>query len=81
VLNARTQQLAGLGAFAVSLGILGAYALLAYIATPKGTAGIDRANAAIVYISAGMVVLALVAVHVVLGRQLLNASRRGATRA
>ena len=81
MLNPRFQQLAGLGAFAVAFGILAVYALLAYIATPTGTAGIDWANAAIVYISAGMVVLALIAVHVVLGRQLLNAARSGSPRA
>ena len=75
MLNARMQRLAGLGAFAVALGILGVYALLAYISSPTGTAGIDGANAAIVYISAGLVVLALIAVHVVLGRQLLVGAR------
>ena len=78
MLNARLQQLAGLGAFAVCLGILGAYALIAYISTPKGSAGIDGAHAAIVYLGVGMVALALVAVHVVLGRQLL-AGAKGAT--
>ena len=78
MLNARAQQLAGLGAFAVCLGILGVYALVAFISTPSGTGGIDWTHAAIVYIGVGMVVLALVAVHVVLGRQLL-AGAKGAT--
>jgi len=81
VLNARTQRLAGLGAFAVAAGLFGVYGLLAYIATPSGTGGIDRANASIVYISAGLVILALVAVHVVLGLQLVRAGGRGAQRA
>lgn len=81
MLNARTQRLAGLGAFAAAAGLVAAYALLAYLAAPGGMAGIDRANAAIVYISAGLVVAALVGVHVVLGRQLLRAAGGGATRA
>lgn len=69
------QQLAGLGAFAVCLGILGVYGLLAYISTPSATGGIDWTHAAIAYIGVGMVILALIAVHVVLGRQLLAAAK------
>ena len=71
----RVQQLAGLGAFGVWVGILGVYALLAYFSTPRDTSGIDRAHAMIVYISAGLVALAAIAVHVVLGRQLLASAR------
>jgi hypothetical protein len=78
VLNPRFQKLAGLGAFSVCLGLLAVYGLIAYISTPAGTGGIDWAHASIVYIGVGMVILALIAVHVVLGRQLL-AGARGAT--
>ena len=78
MMNPRVQQLAGRGAFAVCLGIVAVYALLAFISTPRGAGGIDSAHAAIVYIGVGMVVLALIAVHVVLGRQLLAAARQSA---
>jgi type IV secretory pathway VirB3-like protein len=75
-MHPRAQQLGGLGAFGACFAFLGLYALLAFIATPRGTAGIDWANATIVYISVGMVVLALIAVHLVLGRQLLVAAKQ-----
>lgn len=81
MLNARTQQLAGLGALAVAAGLLGVYALIAYIAAPIGSNGIDRTNATIVWISVGLVIVALIAVHVALGRQLLRAAGSRATRA
>ena len=71
----RFQQLAGLGAFAVCFGILAVYALLSFISTPRGAGGIDRAHATIVYIGVGLVALAAIAVHVVLGRQLLAAAK------
>lgn len=77
MLNARAQQLAGLGAFAVAAGIFAVYAFIAYISTPHNSGGIDRTHAVIVYISVGMAVIALIAVHVVLGRQLLRAARDG----
>ena len=74
-MNPRVLQFAGLGAYGVCLGILALYGLVAYISTPKQTGGIDAAHASIVYIGVGLVVLALIAVHVVLGRQLLSAAR------
>ena len=74
-MNSRFQKLAALGAFGVCLGILALYALVAYISTPKNTGGIDSAHAAVVYIGVGMVVVALIAVHMVLARQLLGAAR------
>lgn len=80
MLNPRFQKLAGLGALSVCLGLLAVYGLLAFISTPRGTGGIDWAHATIVYIGVGMVILALVAVHIVLGRQLLAGSRGAAPR-
>lgn len=71
----RVQQFAGLGAFGVCAGLLALYALVAYISTPRHTAGMNSATAAVVYISVGLVVIALIAVHVALGRQLLAAAR------
>ena len=73
--NPRFQRLAGFGALGVAVPLLALYALLAYISTPSATGGIDWTNATIVYIGVGMVVLALIAVHVVLGRQLLAGAR------
>lgn len=78
MLNPRFQKLAGLGALSVCLGLVAVYGLIAFISTPRATGGIDWAHATIVYIGVGLVILALIAVHVVLGRQLL-AGARGAT--
>lgn len=65
-------KLAGLGAFAAAGGILLVYLALVYITIPRPqTAGIDWTSAAVTWISVGLVVLALVAVHVVFGRILL----------
>ena len=78
--NPRIQRLAGLGALSVAAPVLALYALVAYVSTPKPTGGIDWTNAAIVYIGVGLVVLAVIAVHLVLGRQLLVGARDQARR-
>ena len=78
--NPRIQRLAGLGALSVAVPILALYALIAYISTPEPTGGIDWTNATIVYIGVGLVALAVIAVHLVLGRQLLVGARDQANR-
>jgi hypothetical protein len=65
-------RLAGLGAFGACAGLLGLYLLLVFVTRPTSTAGIDLVNAMVVWISLGGLFLALIALHVAIGRQLLR---------
>jgi len=68
-------MLAGLGAFGACAGLLGLYGLLVYITRPSPHGGIDPINAIVVWISVGGLILALIAIHVVIGKQLLRLAR------
>ncbi len=67
-------RLAGLGAFAVSGALIVAFALFCWFVAPRGV-GIDGIESAVAQIAVGVILLALVAVHVVFGRILLNGMR------
>lgn len=71
----RIAKLAGLGAFAAGLGILGAYLLFLYGTRPSASAGMDPTLRFIAWFSVAGVILALVGVHVLFGRQLIAVSR------
>ena len=68
-------KLAGLGAFAACAGLGALYGALVYITRPVSRGGIDTINAAVAWISLAGVILALVAVHIVIGKQLLALAR------
>ena len=68
-------RLAGLGAFGACAGLLALYLLLVFVTRPARTGGIDIVNAAVAWIALGGLFLALIAVHVVIGRQLLRLSQ------
>jgi hypothetical protein len=71
-------RLAGLGAFAVAGAILLALALAIFgtrANQPGQTGGIDDVNTMITWIAFTVIALALIAVHVVMARQLLAESR------
>ena len=71
-------KLAGLGALAAAGGILAFYALIVYMSMPRPkTGGIDVTNAWLTWISVGSIVLALVILHVIYGRILLQEAREG----
>ena len=71
----RTAKLAAVGAFgAVGLFVL-IYAVIAVAAAPRRTGGIDWTEAMVTWISVGLAVLALIAVHVVLARGLFAIAR------
>jgi hypothetical protein len=55
--------------------LVGLFLLLAFVARPTLTGGIDRINAIVVWIALGGLFLALIAVHVVIGRQLLRLAK------
>ena len=71
----RYAKLAGLGAFGAIAMFVALYALIAFASMPRDTGGIDRIHAVVTWISVGLVILALAALHVVLGRQLLDLSK------
>ncbi|MDB4905639.1 MAG: hypothetical protein JWO05_423 [Gemmatimonadetes bacterium] len=64
-------RLAGLGAFGATAGLAGLFALIAWLAMPSARGGIDLTNAIVAWIAVGGLFLALILLHVYLGRQLL----------
>ena len=73
----RFARLAAYGAFGAVIVFLGIFALIALAALPRRTGGIDGIEAAVTWISVGWAVLALVGVHVVIARGLLDIARGG----
>ena len=71
----RIAKLAGLGAFGACGGLLLLYAGLIYVSRPMFRGGIDSINAVVAWIAVGGLILALIAAHVVIGRQLLALSK------
>jgi hypothetical protein len=65
-------KLAGLGAYGACAGLLGVYAIVIFLTRPLALNGLDRTNAAVAWIAVGGLTLALIIVHVVIGRQLLK---------
>jgi hypothetical protein len=64
-------KLAGLGAFGACAGLLALYAGLIFITRPVSRGGIDSINAAVAWIALGGLILALIVVHIAIGKQLL----------
>jgi hypothetical protein len=75
MIPSRIARLAGYGAFGATLLFVAIYALIAIAAVPRRTGGIDWTQAAVTWISVGLAVLALIAVHIVVARQLLALAR------
>ncbi|MES2179484.1 MAG: hypothetical protein V4550_16615 [Gemmatimonadota bacterium] len=73
-------KLAGLGAFGACGGIAALYALFLFITRPTGFAGMDSTSRFIAWFSVAGVLLALLGVHVVFGKQLLALARGEAQR-
>jgi hypothetical protein len=70
----RITRLAGLGALGAGFGLLVAFALFCWWIAPRGV-GIDSIESTVARIAVGAIFVALVAVHLVFGRILLNVSR------
>ena len=68
-------KLAGLGALAACGGIAALYALFVFITRPEPTSGLDATQRFLAWFTVAGVILALIGVHVVLGRQLLALAR------
>ena len=73
-------RLAGLGAYGACAGFVAIYAYVAYLAAPSSTGGMMPVLSAITWISLALVVLALIATHVVFGRQLMYIGKGGGAR-
>ncbi len=68
-------RLLGLGAYAVCAGLLALFAVVAFFSRHTPTGGIDPTTEHVTWLAMGGVVLAIVGVHVYLGRQLLLIAR------
>ena len=64
-------KLAGLGAFGACAGLLALFLGLVYLTRPLARGGIDATNASVAWIALGGLILALIAVHVAIGKQLM----------
>jgi hypothetical protein len=73
-------RLAGLGAFGACAGFVALFAYVAYISRHTSTGGMMPALSGVVWISIGLVVLALIAVHVAIAKQLLYIGNGGGPR-
>lgn len=69
------EKLAALGAVGVCLGLVALYALIAFVARPVPTGGMDGTNAVLTWISVAVPVLAIIAVHLVYAKLLVDESR------
>lgn len=65
-------KLASLGALGVAAGCVALFALVAWVAAPTPTGGIDAVHATIAYIGVAIPLIAIIAVHLVYARQLAN---------
>ena len=70
------QRQAGLGAFGAAAGIAALFVLFVVLTVPGSGTGMDRTNAFVAWISVGGVALALIVVHVLIGRVLVREAAR-----
>ena len=74
-------RLAGFGAFAAGGGLAALYLLFLYVTRPTMSAGLDSPQRFLAWFTVAGVLLALLGVHLVIGRQLLAVARGEAQRA
>ena len=70
-------RLAGLGALGACAAFVALYLFVGKISSPSPTGGMMPALSALTWISVGLVVLALIAVHVIIGKRLLELAKGG----
>ena len=73
-------RLAGLGAFGACVGFLALFALLAYASRHTVTGGMLTSMSVVTWISVGLVIVALLVVHVAICLQLLYIGSGGGPR-
>lgn len=70
------QKLAALGAYAVSAGLVGVFAFLAWLMWPARTAGMNPTMLVVGILCAAIPVGLIIVVHLALARQLTDAATR-----
>ena len=73
-------RLAGLGAFGACAGFIVLFLYVSWLSRHTATGGMQPVLSVLTWISVGLVVLALIAVHVAIGKQLLYLGRGGGPR-
>jgi hypothetical protein len=68
-------KIAGLGAFAACAGIAALYVLFVYGTRPTPSSGMDGTQRFIAWLAVAGVLLALLGVHLLIGRQLIALAR------
>jgi hypothetical protein len=68
-------KIAGLGAFAACAGIAALYVLFVYGTRPTASSGMDGTQRFIAWLAVAGVLLALLGVHLLIGRQLIALAR------
>src|SRR6185312_5333422 len=68
-------RLAGLGAFGACAGFVALFAFVAWLSAPTPTGGINSGLSIVVWVSLALVVVALIGVHVAIGKQLLHVAK------
>ena len=71
----RIAKLIALGAFGAIVLFVAIFALIAWAAIPNRTGGIDGVEATVTWISVGLAIVAVIGVHVLIGRGLLALAR------
>lgn len=71
----RIAKLAGLGAFAACGGIAALYVLFVFGTRPTASSGMDGTQRFIAWLAVAGVLLALLGVHLLIGRQLIALAR------
>lgn len=71
----RIAKLIAFGAFGAILLFVAIFALIAWAAIPTKTGGIDGIESTVTFISVGLAILAVIGVHVLVGRGLLAFAR------
>ena len=71
-------KLAALGAVGAVFGLAAVFAFVVFLTWPHpATGGMELTSAAVCWIAVGLVILALIAVHLVLAKQLWDDPTRG----
>ena len=70
-------RLAALGAYAVCIALIAIYVLVSWVSRHTATGGMRTELSVVTWISVGLVVLALIAAHVAIAKQLLHLGKGG----
>jgi TRAP-type C4-dicarboxylate transport system permease small subunit len=78
VMSPKIARLLGLGAYGACAAFIALFAYVAYLSSPSPTGGIMMSSSVVAYISLALVVVALIALHVAFGHQLMHVAKNEA---